>query len=128
MFPLLARERTRFASSGVLSTGHGAPAAESATTLARTAVDPWVNAEKRDLTTRQGDSVGCPSLRAPAGPVPDLGERVRVCYHVQSHTLPAQLARLIRTIRTSSPTSLIVVSHAETGPELDLGELARTRR
>ena len=56
--------------------------------------------------------------------MPDLGERVRVCYHVQSHTLPAQLARLIRTIRSSSPTSLIVVSHAETGPELDLGELA----
>ena len=49
---------------------------------------------------------------------------MRVCYHIQSHTLPAQLARLIRTIRISSPTSLIVVSHAETGPEIDLGELA----
>src|SRR6185312_12247949 len=59
-----------------------------------------------------------------AGPVPDLGERVRVCYHVQSHTLPAQLVRLVRTLRASSPTSLIVVSHAEDGPELDLGELA----
>jgi len=56
--------------------------------------------------------------------VPDLGERVRVCYHVQSHTLPAQLVRLVRTLRASSPTSLIVVSHAEDGPELDLGELA----
>jgi hypothetical protein len=49
---------------------------------------------------------------------------VRVCYHVQSHTLPAQLVRLIRTIRTSSPGSLVVVSHSETGPEIELGELA----
>ena len=29
---------------------------------------------------------------------------MRVCYHIQSHTLPVQLVRLIRTIRTSSPT------------------------
>jgi hypothetical protein len=49
---------------------------------------------------------------------------VRVCYHIQSHTLPAQLVRLIRTIRTSSPTGLVVVSHSVTGPELELGELA----
>ncbi len=124
MFPLLARERTRSCELRRAVRRPRAPAAESAPTLARTAVDPRVNAEKRDLTTRQGDSVGCRSLRASAGPAPDLGERVRVCYHIQSHTLPAQLARLIRTIRISSPTSLIVVSHAETGPEIDLGELA----
>jgi hypothetical protein len=77
----------------------------------------------RDLPTRQRDSVGSASLRAPAGPGRILGERVRVCYHVQSHTLPGQLVRLIRTIRASSPTSLVVVSHAETGPEIDLGGL-----
>jgi hypothetical protein len=50
---------------------------------------------------------------------------VRVCYHIQSHTLPHQLVRLIRAIRTSSPDSLVVVSHAETGPDPDLGDLAR---
>ncbi|HEY6748290.1 MAG TPA: hypothetical protein VI357_21545 [Mycobacteriales bacterium] len=49
---------------------------------------------------------------------------MRVCYHIQSHTLPGQLVRLIRTIRTSSPDSLVVVSHSETGPDLDLGDLA----
>lgn len=49
---------------------------------------------------------------------------MRVCYHIQSHTLPVQLVRLIRTIRTSSPGSLVVVSHSETGPDLDLGDLA----
>lgn len=49
---------------------------------------------------------------------------MRVCYHIQSHTLPSQLVRLIRTIRSSSPTGLIVVSHSMTGPDLDLGELA----
>ncbi|HST64590.1 MAG TPA: hypothetical protein VLM05_05325 [Mycobacteriales bacterium] len=49
---------------------------------------------------------------------------MRVCYHIQSHTLPGQLVRLIRTIRTTSPNSLVVVSHSETGPDLDLGELA----
>jgi hypothetical protein len=49
---------------------------------------------------------------------------VRVCYHVQSHTLPDQLVRLIRTIRTTSPDSLVVVSHSEIGPDLPLGELA----
>jgi Core-2/I-Branching enzyme len=49
---------------------------------------------------------------------------VRVAYHIQSHTLPAQLVRLIRTIRTSSPTSIVVVSHSVTAPELELGELA----
>ena len=49
---------------------------------------------------------------------------MRVCYHIQSHTLPAQLVRLIRTIRTSSPDCLVVVSHSMTGPELELGERA----
>jgi hypothetical protein len=49
---------------------------------------------------------------------------VRAAYHIQSHTLPAQLVRLIRTIRTSSPTSLVVVSHSATAPEPELGELA----
>jgi hypothetical protein len=48
---------------------------------------------------------------------------VRVIYHVQSHTLPAQLGRLIRTIRTSSPGSEVIVSHSRTGPEIELGEL-----
>ena len=65
-----------------------------------------------------------PILTGPGRPGPILGELVRVCYHVQSHTLPAQLVRLVRTLRTSSPTSLVVVSHSETGPDLDLGELA----
>lgn len=66
------------------------------------------------------------SLRAEgrATAAADLGERLRVCYHVQSHTLPGQLVRLIRTIRTSSPTSLVVVSHSEVGPVIELGDLA----
>jgi hypothetical protein len=69
-------------------------------------------------------------LRFPTGPGRPgqrprriLGERVRVCYHIQSHTLPAQLSRLIRTIRTSSPTSLVIVSHSQPGPRIELGDL-----
>ena len=71
MFPLLARGADQVCELRRAVHRLRAPAAESALTLARTAVDPRVNAEKRDRTPRQGDSVGSLSLRASAGPVPD---------------------------------------------------------
>jgi Core-2/I-Branching enzyme len=40
---------------------------------------------------------------------------MRVCYHVQSHTAPRQVARLVHRIRSDSPSSLILVSHQAGG-------------
>lgn len=46
---------------------------------------------------------------------------MRVCYFVQSHRAPAQVGRLVDTLRRLSPGALIVVGHDARGCELDLG-------
>lgn len=50
---------------------------------------------------------------------------MRVCYLIQSHRLPAQVARLVRTLSAGSPGCLVHVSHDEAGDPLDpaLGHL-----
>lgn len=49
--------------------------------------------------------------------------RVRFCYHIQSHRSAEQLTRLVYTIRTYSPDSVIHISHDRAGAPLDLREL-----
>ncbi len=44
-------------------------------------------------------------------------------YTVQTHARPAQVARLVRTIKASSPTSIVVVSHSRSGVPLDVDAL-----
>ncbi len=44
-------------------------------------------------------------------------------YTVQSHAQPAQVARLVRTLKASSPKAVIVVSHSRTGTPLDVEAL-----
>ena len=46
---------------------------------------------------------------------------MRIAYLVQSHRGPEQLLRLVRTLRTGSPGSLVHVSHDERGTPLDGG-------
>lgn len=63
--------------------------------------------------------------RLPAPSLADDDGRppVRVCYYLQSHTLPEQVYRLVRLIKEGSPDSVVLVSHDETGPTLDIGAL-----
>ena len=35
----------------------------------------------------------------------------RVCYYMQTHTRPAQIARLVEVIKQGSPDSSVLVSH-----------------
>lgn len=44
---------------------------------------------------------------------------MRVCYFVQSHRCPAQVERLVGTLRRLSPDALIVVGHDARGCELE---------
>jgi hypothetical protein len=48
---------------------------------------------------------------------------MRVCYHVQSHRCPAQVERLVRTLKAASPDSFVHVSHDRAGPPLDVPAL-----
>lgn len=50
---------------------------------------------------------------------------MRVCYLVQSHRTPQQVARLVRTLRAGSPDCIVHVSHDVAGSALDpaLGRL-----
>lgn len=48
---------------------------------------------------------------------------VRVCYYIQTHTRPAQVARLVRLIKEGSPHSFVLVSHDAAGPPLDVARL-----
>jgi hypothetical protein len=43
----------------------------------------------------------------------------RVCYYIQSHTMPAQVARLVELIKKGSPESVVIITHDERGPALD---------
>jgi hypothetical protein len=44
---------------------------------------------------------------------------VRVCYYMQTHTKPAQIARLVELIREGSPDSFILIDHDATREPLD---------
>jgi hypothetical protein len=48
----------------------------------------------------------------------------RVCYHLQTHTRPAQVAHLVELIKRGSPESVVVITHDERGPKLDIRRLA----
>ena len=43
----------------------------------------------------------------------------RVCYYIQSHTRPAQVAHLVEVIKKGSPESVVIITHDERGPALD---------
>lgn len=48
---------------------------------------------------------------------------VRVCYHLQTHINPSQVARLVDLIKRGSPDSIVVISHDETARPLDTARL-----
>lgn len=50
---------------------------------------------------------------------------MKVCYHIQTHRLPAQILRLVRLIREMDPAGPILVSHDSGGCPLDVAELQR---
>ena len=56
-----------------------------------------------------------------------VGETARtkanVVYLLQTHTRPAQVARLVQVITESSPDAVVLISHDEAGPALDVGGL-----
>jgi hypothetical protein len=44
---------------------------------------------------------------------------VRVCYYIQTHTRPKQIARLVRAIKEGSPNSIVLVDHDASVAPLD---------
>ena len=48
----------------------------------------------------------------------------RVCYYLQTHTGPAQIAHLVELIKRGSPESVVVITHDQNGPKLDTTRLA----
>ena len=54
----------------------------------------------------------------PAGSRP-----IRVCYHIQTHTRPEQVPRLVEVIKRGSPGSAVLISHDVAGPPLDVRQL-----
>ncbi len=50
---------------------------------------------------------------------------MRVCYHIQSHRLPHQVARLVRRLTETTSDSLVLVSHDVAGEPLDVAGLRR---
>jgi hypothetical protein len=48
---------------------------------------------------------------------------IRVCYHMQTHTRPAQVARLVEVIKQGSPDSVVLINHDGSGPPLDTARL-----
>ena len=54
----------------------------------------------------------------PAGSRP-----IRVCYHIQTHTRPEQVPRLVGVIKRGSPGSAVLISHDVAGPPLDVRQL-----
>ena len=48
---------------------------------------------------------------------------MKVLYFIQSHKNPAQIYRLVKVIKESSPNSLVLLSHDFSSCELDRGEL-----
>ncbi len=52
---------------------------------------------------------------------------MRVCYLIASHTNPAQVVRLVRTIKRGSPSALVLIRHDATRCELDTSPFAGLR-
>jgi hypothetical protein len=50
---------------------------------------------------------------------------IRVCYYLQTHTRPEQVARLVDVIKEGSPDSVVLISHDAAGPPLDNQRLQR---
>ncbi len=50
---------------------------------------------------------------------------MKVCYFIQSHKDPEQIYRLVRTIKTSSPNSRVLISHDFSTSSLDLALLQK---
>ncbi|NJK49380.1 N-acetylglucosaminyltransferase [Candidatus Gracilibacteria bacterium] len=48
---------------------------------------------------------------------------MKVCYFIQTHKNPAQIYRLVRTIKTSSPDAQILIGHDFTSSHLDITPL-----
>jgi hypothetical protein len=46
-------------------------------------------------------------------------EPARVCYYMQTHKAPAQIARLVGTIKRGSPGSIVLIDHDVSAPPLD---------
>jgi hypothetical protein len=46
-------------------------------------------------------------------------ERTRVCYYMQTHKGPEQIARLVRIIKQGSPGSIVLIDHDVSGERLD---------
>ena len=57
-----------------------------------------------------------------ANPAPQA-RPVRVCYYLQTHTRPGQVARLVDVIKEGSPGSVVLISHDSAGPPLDVRRL-----
>ena len=49
----------------------------------------------------------------------DRPHPVRVCYYMQTHTGPAQIARLVSVIKEGSPDSVVLIDHDASGAPLD---------
>ena len=48
---------------------------------------------------------------------------MKVCYFIQTHKNSEQIYRLVRTIKTSSPDSLVIISHDFSGCKLEPSSL-----
>lgn len=48
---------------------------------------------------------------------------IRVCYYMQTHTRPPQIARLVELIKEGSPDSVVLISHDPAGLALDTTRL-----
>lgn len=51
------------------------------------------------------------------------GQRPRVCYYLQTHRAPEQVARLVALIKEGSPASVVLISHDAAAPPLDTRRL-----
>jgi hypothetical protein len=49
----------------------------------------------------------------------------RVCYHLQTHTKPRQVTRLVDVIKRGSPDCVVVISHDRDAPPLETAQLER---
>ncbi len=47
----------------------------------------------------------------------------RICYHLQTHTRPDQIQRLVEVIKTGSQDSVVLISHDMAAPPLDVKRL-----
>lgn len=50
---------------------------------------------------------------------PQPGQSGRVCYYMQTHKEPAQIARLVKVIKEGSPSSIVLVDHDASAAPLD---------